>query len=645
MDRRTTIFLVDLDTGAITKELWNRHTKDLKVDRERQTLFLIRTDYTARASNLSGTSLWSLSYGELGTLVTGLETSIQELASLSLLPKMTVPQPGVPYITAPPMLNAAAIVKHVHSTRRRETRSLPPALNSALEYPALPAVSAPPSLPTPKPLSIWEQEGRGVIPNIHAPPRLGSPKPTPKIIAVYTTAVGLVIIAIFGVVFKISVSTKVSPLPPAKKKKSPRKLSPNGKETTDAQDPDGSAKEPRANNMQLKYGSGTQVGRLFVSNVLIGSGSNGTLVLEGYLDDRKVAVKRLLAQYYEKAQKEIGLLIASDEHPNVVRYYATEETADFVYVSLERCSFSLYDLILAQTSQGVGMEKQIKECLAGKGLKLRSVEDFKLWDEKGRPSQQLFQVMRDIVAGLAHLHAVGIVHRDLKPHNVLISSGRIMQAKIADMGLSKQLDDDAMSFDTQITGHGSSGSRGWQAPEQLLRGRGSRAVDIFSLGCVLYHCITGGKHPFGSHLERDGNIAYGKMDLFHIVDFPEASDLIESLLDPEPVKRPPAQDILTHPFFWDAEKRMAFLKDASDRVELDIKDCNSILLADIEGLEPSVLCGGWDVKFDFALLQNIRGYRRYNFKSVRDLLRVIRNKANHFRELDQQLQVRAHFFA
>ncbi|CAM6097981.1 unnamed protein product [Calypogeia fissa] len=643
VDRQTKVFLVDLDTGAITQELWNGNTEDLNLDEEKKSLFLIRTDYTAKASNLSGSSLWSFSYGEIGTLMTGLEASNQNLASLALIPKLQVSASGVPYKIAPPLLHPAAIV----GQSGVDTKSLPSPQNRGHEHLALTGGPAPASLPLPKPpLSMWEQHDSSIMPyvdpagmlGVHAPGMLAPPKPASKIQAVYTTAAGIVIIAICGVIFKISTSvrpSKVPPLTPLKKKKA-RKPSPNGKESSPTgQESDGSTKESRT-KLQLKYGSGTQVGRLFVTNVLIGRGSNGTLVLEGYLDERNVAVKRLLAQYYDKAQKEIALLIASDEHPNVVRYYATEETEDFVYVSLERCSFSLYDLILAQTFQNA--EQQVQECLAGKGLKLRSVEDFNLWDERGRPSPQLFQIMRDIVSGLAHLHAVGIVHRDLKPHNVLISSGRIMQAKIADMGLSKQLDDDAVSFDTQLTGHGSLGSRGWQAPEQLLKGRGSRAVDIFSLGCVLYHCITGGKHPFGSHLERDGNIACGKMDLFHVVDFPEATDLIESLLDPDPAKRPSAQDILLHPFFWDAEKRMCFLKDASDRVELDIKDPNSVLYADLESLETFVLCGGWDAKLDFPLLQNIRGYRRYNFKSVRDLLRVIRNKANHYRELPEQLQ-------
>lgn len=76
------------------------------------------------------------------------------------------------------------------------------------------------------------------------------------------------------------------------------------------------------------------------------------------------------------------------------------------------------------------------------------------------------------------------------------------------------------------------GSSGWQAPEQLLHGRQTRAVDLFSLGCVLFFCITGGRHPFGDPLERDINITKNKVDLFLVEYIPEAVDLFSHLLDP-----------------------------------------------------------------------------------------------------------------
>lgn len=89
-------------------------------------------------------------------------------------------------------------------------------------------------------------------------------------------------------------------------------------------------------------------------------------------------------------------------------------------------------------------------------------------------------------------------------------------------------------FDHWIAG---SGSSGWQAPEQLLHGRQTRAVDLFSLGCVIFFCITGGRHPFGDHLERDINIVKNKVDLFLVEYIPEAVDLISCLLNRDPELR------------------------------------------------------------------------------------------------------------
>lgn len=78
------------------------------------------------------------------------------------------------------------------------------------------------------------------------------------------------------------------------------------------------------------------------------------------------------------------------------------------------------------------------------------------------------------------------------------------------------------------------GSSGWQAPEQLLHLRQTRAVDLFSLGCLLFFCVTGGKHPYGDSIERDVNIVNDRKDLFLVDTIPEAVDLFTRLLNPNP---------------------------------------------------------------------------------------------------------------
>lgn len=87
---------------------------------------------------------------------------------------------------------------------------------------------------------------------------------------------------------------------------------------------------------------------------------------------------------------------------------------------------------------------------------------------------------------------------------------------------------------------------------------------------------------------------------------------------------------------------MAFLRDASDRIEGEDREDVSLLLEEMEAVGAEALGGAWDEKLDSALLGNLGRYRRYNYRSVRDLLRMIRNKSNHYRELPVDVQVRVH---
>lgn len=115
------------------------------------------------------------------------------------------------------------------------------------------------------------------------------------------------------------------------------------------------------------------------------------------------------------------------------------------------------------------------------------------------------------------------------------------------------------------------GSSGWQAPEQLIirdggAARQSKTMDVFSLGCVMYYCLTGGGHPFGnSSYERDANILRGDSFLRPLKDIPEALHLIRDMLHVDPRKRPLMKRVLAHPFWWNLGRRLQFLVDLSDR--------------------------------------------------------------------------------
>ncbi|CAI8588459.1 unnamed protein product [Vicia faba] len=394
------------------------------------------------------------------------------------------------------------------------------------------------------------------------------------------------------------------------------------------------------NEARLLYNkvNGRRIGKLHVSNKEIAKGSNGTIVLEGIYEGRSVAIKRLVQAHHDVAHKEIQNLIASDFHPNIVRWYGVEYDQDFVYLALERCACNLDDLIsiYSDMSENPVLNKdRAFEFFKKAQIETQGDDTQCLWKTNGYPSPLLLKLMRDVVSGLVHLHELGIIHRDLKPQNVLIIKERLLCAKLSDMGISKRLLEDMSSLGHSSTGCGSSG---WQAPEQLLQGRQTRAVDLFSLGCVLFFCMTAGRHPFGDRLERDVNIVKNKKDLFLVEFFPEAEDLVSCLLNPDPNLRPKAIEVLHHPLFWNSEMRLSFLRDVSDRVELEDRETNSVLLNVLEGTAPMALGTKWDEKMELNFLANIGRYRRYKFDSVRDLLRVLRNKLNHFRELPLEIQ-------
>lgn len=111
------------------------------------------------------------------------------------------------------------------------------------------------------------------------------------------------------------------------------------------------------------------------------------------------------------------------------------------------------------------------------------------------PIDLAVEVLLQACEGIAEAHALGIVHRDLKPGNLLVtrSLDGSPLVKVLDFGLSK-LEEPAAAELTQSLQ--TLGSPHYMSPEQL---RASRRVDhrsdIWSLGNVLYACLTG-KPPF-----------------------------------------------------------------------------------------------------------------------------------------------------
>jgi tetratricopeptide (TPR) repeat protein len=95
---------------------------------------------------------------------------------------------------------------------------------------------------------------------------------------------------------------------------------------------------------------------------------------------------------------------------------------------------------------------------------------------------------RRVLEGLGVAHRKGIVHRDIKPANLFLPDGDLARVKLLDFGIARRTADTR-----RITLTGSAlGTPAYMSPEQV---RGARALDarsdVFSLGSVLYECITG----------------------------------------------------------------------------------------------------------------------------------------------------------
>jgi eukaryotic-like serine/threonine-protein kinase len=97
---------------------------------------------------------------------------------------------------------------------------------------------------------------------------------------------------------------------------------------------------------------------------------------------------------------------------------------------------------------------------------------------------------------LGAAHARGIVHRDLKPSNLFLVGGRIDGVKVLDFGIAWLADTTRMT-ETGIV----LGTPGYMAPEQTRTGAEIDArADVFSLGCVLFECLTGRQTFTGDHV-------------------------------------------------------------------------------------------------------------------------------------------------
>merc|ERR1711939_728961 len=244
----------------------------------------------------------------------------------------------------------------------------------------------------------------------------------------------------------------------------------------------------------------------------------------------------------EGLQQEIAVLMGVS-HPNLLCLKDTFDETNAVYLVLELAAEGeLFNWIV--------MKQKLTE------------------EETRKVFIQLFQATK-------YLHERGIVHRDIKPENILLTD-KDLHVKVADFGLAKIIGEE--SFTTTLCGTPS-----YVAPEILEDSRHrryTRAVDVWSLGVVLYICLCGFP-PFSDELYSPENpytlsqqIKLGRFDYpspyWDSVGDP-ALDLIDRMLTVDVEKRISIDECLEHP--WTTQQT------------INVNDSTDGLTGALEGLD------------------------------------------------------------
>jgi serine/threonine protein kinase len=237
---------------------------------------------------------------------------------------------------------------------------------------------------------------------------------------------------------------------------------------------------------------------------------------------RKVAIKMLgakagandvLVQRFQRESK----LAAQINHPNVVHVYD--------------CGYDR------------GVHYQLMELVDGGTLANLIETHVRL------PWREAANLALQITRALEYIHGQDIIHRDIKPANILITvEGGQRIAKLADLGLAKQLDAEQAQMGLTLEGK-PLGSPSFMPPEQVRNARdATRQSDIYGVGATFYAALTGYR-PF------DGKTSYEVManvltkevvpPKTTVPDLPKAlGDLIMRCLSKDPAGRPQSAEAL-----------------------------------------------------------------------------------------------------
>jgi predicted Ser/Thr protein kinase len=239
---------------------------------------------------------------------------------------------------------------------------------------------------------------------------------------------------------------------------------------------------------------GTEIAGYRIESLIARGGMGEVYLATQSFPERKVALKLLphdLANdqaFRERFIRESNAA-ASVEHPNIVPVYGAGDADGELYIAMRYVE----------------------------GEDLRS-----LLDREGPLAlERAVRICAQIDDALEEAHEHGLVHRDVKPGNILISKGD--RAYLTDFGLIRR-----SKLETDLTKTGQfMGTVDYVAPEQIKGQEVDGRADIYSLGCVLYECLTG-QRPF----RRESDVATLYAHLEDAPPKPSAKNpLVPSALD------------------------------------------------------------------------------------------------------------------
>jgi streptogramin lyase len=205
---------------------------------------------------------------------------------------------------------------------------------------------------------------------------------------------------------------------------------------------------------------GTELAGYRIEALLGRGGMSVVYLAEDLALGRKVALKLMAPQlaedrgFRERFRRE-SRLAASLDHPNVIPIYEAGEAEGLLFIAMRYVD----------------------------GTDLRSV----LVSEGALAPARALAILSQVAEALDAAHARRLVHRDVKPSNVLLAGPAEREhVYLADFGLTKTVSDGEELQSLQL-----SGTADYLSPEQIAESSSGASSDVYSLGCVLYECLTG----------------------------------------------------------------------------------------------------------------------------------------------------------